>query len=389
MVLLGTRSLRIGCAELHLDAFVVVPENHVDDARQCVGAIDRRRAVGEDLHPFYGRKRDGIEVNGSRARERIARNPPAVNENRRSRGPKTPQIDEGNLPKRSAGPLPERSKAVVRRAAQNIGNGFKPRHLDFRALDHGDGARRIVHGSPNPRPRDDHLLDLFRGPGCVFLRRHGPRGQRRRGDRTNGTRQLRLPEHGCLSPHEFRFAKRAARFKTHSTPITKCNKHLHHRQASICRLSGLATGLWREDILPSLRANMRVFQVPADRASGANVRQRRQNAFPPRAARSLGRALGGGRLALPRAERRACASQLTWHCPRFRNTAPKHRKKRQEGVAVARRARVRTHNATCGVCIVAATAVGGRGTAITQRSSYAALVRRCLARSTQAPNPRP
>ena len=65
------------------DAHEVRVQDEVDDARDGVGAVDGRRAAGEDVDPLHERRRDEVQVR--RRGERVAsRHPAAVDQDQRA-----------------------------------------------------------------------------------------------------------------------------------------------------------------------------------------------------------------------------------------------------------------------------------------------------------------
>ena len=73
------------------DAIIIALEHDVDDATDCVGSIDGRGSVGDDLDPIDRRQRDGGNIDA--LSRRIIGHAPTIQDGKRRIATQAPQID--------------------------------------------------------------------------------------------------------------------------------------------------------------------------------------------------------------------------------------------------------------------------------------------------------
>ena len=158
---------------LDLAAGEIAAQDDVDDARDRVGAVDRRGAVAQDLDAIDDRERDAREVGHARGVERrdaVPGDAAPVDEDQRVLGAEPPERDRGGTG--SAG-LERRAARRGHRLglvgdfdaglrAQEVEQRGVAARVDLLAVDLGDRDRRFGGHPLRPRSADENAGELGR-----------------------------------------------------------------------------------------------------------------------------------------------------------------------------------------------------------------------------------
>ena len=172
--------------EIHIDAFEVVPQNEVDDARERVGAVYGGGTARDRFDALDGRGRDGVQVDDERGVRRLRAAP--VDEHERSVRADTTQIHACDTRRDCAGSYAGARVELgvvrheLRHLIQHALNAERARVLERLRVDRHDGTRRIEVAANDARARDGDFFE----PGFLRLCCACPGEQRRDRRREHG-----------------------------------------------------------------------------------------------------------------------------------------------------------------------------------------------------------
>jgi hypothetical protein len=164
--------------DLCLEAFEILVEDHVDDARDGVGPVLRRGAARHDLGPLDEHRRDQRQVDGAAFRGR--NDAFRVDQRQRPRAEERIQAAQicelrADVEVADADVRLGEERRVLRQRPNDVADVGQAQVLDLLRIDRGQRLRRIETATADARARDNDLLGVLRS--CEQRRRRDGGGQ--------------------------------------------------------------------------------------------------------------------------------------------------------------------------------------------------------------------
>ncbi len=144
----------------------VLAGDEVDHAGDGVGAIGRRGAVLQDLHPADGRSGEQVGVHAAAAGAGRGDHAPTIHQDQRPQAAKAAQIDRtgAHLALGRGGELVgvAEHRPADRQALDQVQSAGRTALLELLGADHVDGQGCVLGRAPDERTRDDDFLNFTR-----------------------------------------------------------------------------------------------------------------------------------------------------------------------------------------------------------------------------------